>query len=544
MLFNSDQFLFAFLPITLVGFFALGTVSRMWALRWIIFVSLLFYAWWRPLNVLLIAPSILINFALARTLQRLSEDERGRRTSRLVLLLGIAFNIAFLGYFKYIDFGRSTINDIFGTNLVLTHIILPLGISFITFQKIAFLVDVHAKRVRQFTLQDYALFVLFFPQLIAGPIVHYREMMPQFHSASCRFNKENFAVGLTLLSFGLFKKVVLADHIATLVTPIYSEAASGNEVSLLPAWAAAVGFTLQIYFDFSGYSDMALGLARFFGIRLPQNFYSPLKASSIIDFWLRWHMTLTRFLTAYIYNPLTLWLTRQRAAKGRPGLAGSKTTIGAFIYLLMFPILLTMFVSGLWHGAAYGFVVWGLLNGFYLATNHAWRLIRPQLWSDRQSYGRFMQPLGRLLTFTSVAVAMVFFRSPTLTSAIDLMKGLIGHNGVALPQAIFDHLGPVAGWLHRGGVASVDSELWSGQEFTRMVMWIFALMLIALACPNTLQILARYEPALGVKPLTSNFAGRRIEWNPCLPWAIGMSIVTAIGIFFVGGESEFLYWQF
>jgi alginate O-acetyltransferase complex protein AlgI len=544
VLFNSYQFLFAFLPITLVGFFALGTVSRMWALRWIIFVSLLFYAWWRPLNVLLIAPSILINFALARTLQRLSEDERGRRTSRLVLLLGIAFNIAFLGYFKYIDFGRSTINDIFGTNLVLTHIILPLGVSFITFQKIAFLVDVHAKRVRQFTFQDYALFVLFFPQLIAGPIVHYREMMPQFNGASCRFNKENFAVGLTLLSFGLFKKVVLADHMATVITPIYNEAASGNEVSLLLAWAAAVGFTLQIYFDFSGYSDMALGLARFFGIRLPQNFYSPLKASSIIDFWLRWHMTLTRFLTAYIYNPLTLWLTRQRAAKGGLGLAGSKTTIGAFIYLLMFPILLTMFVSGLWHGAAYGFVVWGLLNGFYLATNHAWRLIRPQLWSDRQSYGRFMQPLGRLLTFTSVAVAMVFFRSPTLTSAIDLMKGLIGHNGVALPQAIFDHLGPVAGWLHRGGVASVDSELWSGQEFTRMVMWIFALMLIALACPNTLQILARYEPALGVKPLTSNFAGRRIEWNPCLPWAIGMSIVTAIGIFFVGGESEFLYWQF
>jgi alginate O-acetyltransferase complex protein AlgI len=544
VLFNSYQFLFAFLPITLVGFFALGTVSRMWALRWIIFVSLLFYAWWRPLNVLLIAPSILINFALARTLQRLSEDERGRRTSRLVLLLGIAFNIAFLGYFKYIDFGRSTINDIFGTNLVLTHIILPLGISFITFQKIAFLVDVHAKRVRQFTLQDYALFVLFFPQLIAGPIVHYREMMPQFNGASCRFNKENFAVGLTLLSFGLFKKVVLADHIATVVTPIYNEAASGNEVSLLLAWAAAVGFTLQIYFDFSGYSDMALGLARFFGIRLPQNFYSPLKASSIIDFWLRWHMTLTRFLTAYIYNPLTLWLTRQRAAKGGPGLAGSKTTIGAFIYLLMFPILLTMFVSGLWHGAAYGFVVWGLLNGFYLATNHAWRLIRPQLWSDRQSYGRFMQPLGRLLTFTSVAVAMVFFRSPTLTSAIDLMKGLIGHNGVALPQAIFDHLGPVAGWLHRGGIASVDSELWSGQEFARMVMWIFASILIALACPNTLQILARYEPALGVKTLTCNFAGRRIEWNPCLPWAIGMSIVTAIGIFFVGGESEFLYWQF
>jgi alginate O-acetyltransferase complex protein AlgI len=527
----------------LAGFFALGIVSRMWALRWIIFVSLLFYALWRPLNVLIIAPSIFINFALARTLLRLSEDEKRHRTSRLVLLLGIAFNIAFLGYFKYIDFGRSTINDIFGANLVFTHVILPLGISFITFQKIAFLIDVHAKRVKSFSLQDYGLFVLFFPQLIAGPIVHYREMMPQFHRATCRFNKENFAVGLTLLAFGLFKKVVLADHIATVVTPIYNQAASGTETSLLLAWAAAIGFTLQIYFDFSGYTDMALGLARFFGIRLPQNFYSPLKASSIIDFWLRWHITLTRFLTAYIYNPLTLWLTRRRAAKGRPGLAGSNTTIGAFAYLLFFPILLTMFVSGLWHGAGYGFIVWGLLHGVYLTINHAWRLIRPKLWSDRQSYESFMKPFGWLLTFTSVAAAMVFFRSPTLTSAIGLMKGLIGQNGIALPQAIYDHLG--SSWLQHIGVVSVQPELWSTYEFRRMVMWIFVPMLIALVCPNSLQLLARYEPALGVKAPPTTVTGRKIiEWSPSLPWAIGMSMVAASGIFFLDGQGEFLYWQF
>ena len=543
MLFNSYQFLFAFLPIALAGFFALGIASRTWALRWIIFVSLLFYAFWRPLNVLIIAPSILINFGLARILQRLSEDEKRHRTSRLVLLLGIAFNIVFLGYFKYIDFGRSTINDIFGTNLVLTHVILPLGISFITFQKIAFLVDVHAKRVRPFTLQDYGLFVLFFPQLIAGPIVHYREMMPQFHGASCRFSIENFAVGLTLLAFGLFKKVFLADHIATVVTPIYNQATSGSEISLVLAWAAAVGFTLQIYFDFSGYTDMALGLARFFGIRLPQNFYSPLKASSIIDFWLRWHITLTRFLTAYIYNPLTLWLTRRRVAKSRPGLAGSNTTIGAFAYLLMFPILLTMFVSGLWHGAGYGFIIWGLLHGVYLTINHAWRLIRPRLWPDRPSYERLMKPLGWLLTFTSVAAAMMFFRSPTLTSAIDLMKGLIGQNGVALPQAIYDHLG--SGWLQHIGVVSVQPELWSSHEFGRMLIWIFAPMLIALVCPNSLQLLARYEPALGIKPPPTSTTGRKsLEWNPSLPWAMGMSIVTAMGIFFLAGEGEFLYWQF
>ena len=494
---------------------------------------------------MIIAPSILINFILARALQRLANDEKRTLVARLVLLLGLAFNIAFLGYFKYIDFGLSTVNDVFGKHLLLTHVILPLGISFITFQKIAFLIDVHAGRVKSFTLQDYCLFVLFFPQLIAGPIVHYREMMPQFHGASCRFDKENFAVGLTLLSFGLFKKVVLADHIATVVSPIYNQAASGGGTSLLLAWAAAIGFTLQIYFDFSGYTDMALGAARFFGVRLPQNFNSPLKASSIIDFWLRWHITLTRFLTAYIYNPLTLWLTRRRLTKGLRGLAGPNTTIGAFAYLLMFPLLVTMFISGLWHGAGYGFVIWGLIHGFYLTINHAWRLIRPQLWYDKQSYERVMRPIGWLLTFIAVAAAMVFFRSPTISGATDLMKGLIGQNGIALPQEIYNHFGPLAGWLRGAGVTSVSPELWSAQEFGSMLKWTLALMLVALVCPNTLQVLDRYEPALGVKPPTTDPANRRIfEWNPSLPWAIGMSIVVAIGIFSLGGNSEFLYWQF
>src|SRR6185369_18089019 len=201
-----------------------------------------------------------------------------------------------------INFLETIAHDLTGADFVMNEVVLPLGISFITFQKIAFLIDVYGRRVQSFTLGNYALFVLFFPQLIAGPIVHYREMMPQFQAAPCRFDKENLTVGLTLLSFGLFKKVVLADNIALLVTPLYEQA--GNGTSFLMAWMAAIGFTLQIYFDFSGYSDMALGLARFFGIRLPQNFDSPLRASNIVDFWLRWHMTLTRFLTGYLYNPL------------------------------------------------------------------------------------------------------------------------------------------------------------------------------------------------------------------------------------------------
>jgi hypothetical protein len=305
---------------------------------------------------------------------------------------------------------------------------------------------------------------------------------------------------------------------------------------------AAIGFTLQIYFDFSGYTDMALGLARFFGIRLPPNFNSPLRASSIIDYWLRWNMTLTRFLTAYIYNPLVLWLTRRRLAKGQPGFGGRNTTFGAFVSLLMFPIVITMLISGLWHGAGYGFIVWGLLHGFYLTINHGWRVVAARLWPDRRSYDRVMKPVGLVLTFVSVTAAMIFFRAPTMTSAIDLVKGIIGLNGIGLPQDLFDHLGPLAERLRAVGVVA---ESWSIQDFTKIVFWISVLMFVALACPNTLQILARYEPALGVTSQSTKLAfGSIVEWDASLPWAVAVSAVAAIAIVSIGGPSEFLYWQF
>jgi len=522
MLFNSYEFIFVFLPAVVAVFFTVGRVSRTWALRWVIGASLFFYGCWRPLNVLIIAPSVAINFALARVLQRLLK-KGSRGSARAVLLAGIAFNVAFLGYFKYSNFFVDVINDAAGTHMVLARIILPLGISFITFQKIAFLIDVHAGRVESFTLQDYCLFVLFVPQLIAGPIVHYREMMPQFHGVSCRFDKDNVSVGLTLFAFGLFKKVILADSIAPLVTPVYQLAAAGSSVALLPAWMAAIGFTFQIYFDFSGYTDMALGIARFFGIRLPPNFNSPLKASNIIDFWLRWHMTLTRFLTAYIYNPLALWLTRRRAARGS-GLARLNKGPAAFMELLMFPILLTMLVSGIWHGAGYTFMVWGVLHGVYLTLNHAWRLLRPKLWKDKSAYERFMQPGGFVITFLCVAASMVIFRSANLRTARDLLAGIIGLHGIGLSQL-------------RSAV---------GIGLTRGAFWIGAAAFIALLCPNTLQMLSRYEPALGWKPSPREPVTARtaIVWGPSLAWAAAISIVATIGILHLGGQSEFLYWQF
>ena len=546
MLFNSQEFLFVFLPATLLGFYWVGRVSRQWAILWLILTSLLFYGWWRPLNILIIGPSIIVNYLVASFLLRLSQRGDAPRMSRAVLLAGILFNVAFLGFFKYADFVYGTINDVFGANLILLHVILPLGISFITFQKIAFLIDVQAGRVKAFTFREYCTFVLFFPQLIAGPIVHYREMMPQFAAATCRFDKENFAVGLTLLVFGLFKKGVLADSIAPLITPIYQHSAAGGKTSLALAWLAAVGFTLQIYFDFSGYTDMALGLGRFFGIKLPPNFNSPLKASNIIDFWLNWHMTLTRFLTAYIYNPLVLWMTRRRAVQGRPGFGGRNPTFGAFVSLLMAPLITTMFISGLWHGAGYGFIIWGLINGVYLTVNHGWRVYAAHRWRDRARYQRVMKPVGFVVTFLSVTTAMVFFRATTVRSAVDVLKGLIGQNGVTLPQTLFDHLGPsLTSALYRLGVMS-DSFL-TAHDFEMAAIWAAVLLFIALVCPNTLQILAPYEPALGVKPAsTAPIIGRlRIPaWGPSLPWAAAISIVAAVAIFSTGGPSEFLYWQF
>jgi alginate O-acetyltransferase complex protein AlgI len=529
MLFNSQEFLFVFLPVTLLGFYLLGPIARQWAILWLILMSLVFYGWWRPVNILIIGPSILINFALSSFLLRLSEKGDQPGLSRAVLFAGIFFNILFLGFFKYADFVYGTINDVFGANFVLLHVILPLGISFITFQKIAFLIDVQAGRVKAFTFREYCTFVLFFPQLVAGPIVHYREMMPQFATATCRFDKENFAVGLTLLFFGLFKKGVLADNIAPLVTPIYEHSAAVGHTPFLLSWLAALGFTLQLYFDFSGYTDMALGLGRFFGIKLPPNFNSPLKATSIIEFWLRWHMTLTRFLTAYLYNPLVLWMTRRRAVKGRPGFGGRNPPVGSFASLLMVPLITTMFISGLWHGAGYGFIIWGLIHGAYLVINHGWRVYVGHRWRDRDAYARFMKPVGFVLTFVAVTVAMVFFRATTVRSAVDLVKGAFGLNGLSMPH----------------GAAAIASTY--GTDIEKAVMWVAILLFIALICPNTLQILAPYEPALGVKPAsTAPIIGRlRIPaWGPSLPWAVAISVIAAVAIFSTGGPSEFLYWQF
>ena len=538
MLFNSYAFVFAFLPLVLLGYALLGsrTGSAKLSVWWLVVCSAAFYAIWNPINLVIIGPSLLVNFALARTLQRrVSRGHAGARASGAILIIGIVLNLCFLGYFKYRNFFVDSANHLLGMHWPIVDILLPLGISFITFQKIAFLIDVRAGTVKQFEAVDFLIFVAFFPQLIAGPIVHYREMVPQFQTSSQRIGLQNLCVGVCLFAMGLFKKAVLADAIAPHSSTFFAMGDRGESLGFAYAWLGALAFMLQVYFDFSGYSDMAIGLARMFGIRLPINFNSPLKASSIIDFWNRWHMTLTRFLTGYVYGPLTLRLTRARMDQGKPMVLKSGSRPSAFFVLVAWPTVFTMFLSGLWHGAGLTFVLYGLLHGIYLVVNHAWRQWRPQ-W-DRQRYQRVMTPLGQVLTLSAAVFAMALFKSRTVDGALHMMQAMLGMDGLRLPAVVLGRLGGVGQWL---GAAGVAGDAFSGSTFISAVLWCALLLLIAIAAPNSLQLMAKFEPALGMKALGA------ARWQASLDarWASLFGLMLLVGLMSLNQVSEFLYWQF
>jgi alginate O-acetyltransferase complex protein AlgI len=540
MLFNSYPFLFVYLPIVLAGCFILSAWrgARM-AQDWLILASLSFYSAWNLAFLPLLLASIVFNFLIAKAMIGASE---GRQ--RLCLLTAVTVDLGLLAYFKYAGYFVSTADEVFGLNWSIGAIALPLGISFYTFQQITLLVDVSQGRIHNFRFRDFLLFVTFFPHLIAGPIVHHREMMPQFETASYGFNIRNLAVGLSLFAAGLFKKAVIADSIASEVAPLFGQAAAGVHLPMLTAWAAAVGFTLQIYFDFSGYSEMALGLARMLGIKLPVNFNSPLKATNIIEFWQRWNMTLTRFLTAYIYNPLTLALTRRRLMSGRKGVAGVKTTPGAFATLIMVPTITTMFLSGLWHGAGNQFLVFGLLNGIYLVICHAWRLYRSKIWPDYERIQPFTAPIGLALTFTAVSISMLYFRSDSVGTATNIVAGMFGFNGLLLPEGLERRLPFVAHLL-----VGLGAHLQPGRLLDAINLWILVPFAIVLLSPNVLEIMRDTEPAITslAVPRDAGWLRRlqdRLRWRPSRGWAMLTGAVAATGVLTLTKVTEFLYWQF
>ncbi|TMH59083.1 MAG: MBOAT family protein [Betaproteobacteria bacterium] len=402
MLFNSYEYLIYFLPLALAAYFLLGRRAT-WAVGWLVACSLFFYGWWNPKYLPLILASIGFNFAIGRALHRGSQPalSLSKGHAKALLACGIGANLLLLGVFKYADFAVRNTADLTGLPLALPHIVLPLGISFFTFTQIAYLVDVHRGRAKEPSLLNYALFVSFFPHLLAGPILHHSEMMPQFASPS---NKQaqpfHLAAGLFLLAIGLVKKVCLADPLAPVAAAGFDHP---EAISALGAWLAVLAYTLQIYFDFSGYTDMALGAARMFNIQMPVNFNSPYHSTDIREFWRRWHMTLSRFLREYLYIPL-----------GGNRLGDARTAVN---------VMATFLLGGLWHGAAWTFVAWGALHGAGLVCLRVW---------ERAGY-RLPRPIAWAVTFLFVMLTWVFFRASSLPAAGAMLRAMAGANPAAEP---------------------------------------------------------------------------------------------------------------
>ncbi len=504
MLFNSLVFLFAFLPITLAGFWLVGQGRVGLAARsWLVLASLVFYGWWNPRYLVLIAGSIAVNFTIGTMLRR--------RPSRALLAAGIAADLGILAYFKYLDFLVRTVNATMRTSLPLLHIALPLGISFFTFEQIAYLVDTWRDGGTPRRSIDYVLFVVFFPRLVAGPILRPHEIFPQLERPGTHASGLDTIVGLTIFALGLAKKVLIADVIAPSASGVFTAAAAGAPVHFFEAWGGALAYTAQLYFDFSGYSDMAIGLALLFGLRLPLNFASPYQSPDIIEFWRRWHMTLSRFLRDYLYIPLG----GNRAGRVRR----------------YANLMLTMLLGGLWHGASWTFVFWGGLHGTYLLVNHAWRgwrgtvgLVGGRWWT---------RAVAQTTTFLAVVIAWVFFRAPTWQGALTMLAGMSGRYGVAIPDRLAQVLRPVLpAAVHAGGLGAFGS--------TPAALVLAGALLLAWLAPNTEQIMARWHPVV------EDVAPSRLAWQPtpAVGALVGFILFFAVRTLFNQAPSEFLYYRF
>jgi len=476
MLFNSHLFIFLFLPLALGIYFFACAMSHRVGVYALITASLVFYACYDTRYIALMLSSILFNYGISCLLARSLGGTASLRR-RLLVTAGVGLNIALLGYYKYTDFFITNVNSVFGATFALQHILLPLGISFFTFQQIGYVVDVYKGENSPPHLSEYGIFVLFFPHLVAGPIVHNKEIIVQFQDDTLKTPRwANLYEGLALFCVGLFKKVALADTFATYVGPGFDGAAP----HFLLAWGSSLAYTMQIYFDFSGYSEMAIGLACMFNIKFPQNFNEPYRALDIQDFWRRWHMTLSRFLRQYLYIPLG----GNRKGWGR-------TLLNLFI---------TFLLGGIWHGASWCFVIWGVLHGAGIVAH--------RLWSQRGL--RLPKPLAWGATFLFVNVAWVFFRARTLDAALAVLGGMVGLNGVLLPKSLAA-LAPL-----------LPSLKLSDRPFVLDALVVVALVDVALRPWK--DILERYVPG-GLRP--AGYAG-----------------LFLVAIFCGNKISEFIYFQF
>jgi D-alanyl-lipoteichoic acid acyltransferase DltB (MBOAT superfamily) len=504
MLFHSAEFLIAFLPAVFAVYLLLAHLKcKKGIVIWLTVASLAFYGWGAPQWLALITGSILANFLIGRIVcpNRLKLPYRLRLA---IVIAGIGANLSVLAHFKYGGFLIENLNRLFRTDWSHGETPLPLALSFFTFTQIAYLVDTYRGETKRYTLLDYSFFVTFFPHLIAGPVVQHKEIMPQLEKdGAFRVRWDNLQVGLGIFGVGLFKKLVLGDGSGEYVSPFFRAAANGDWVSTPEAWIGILAYTFQIYFDFSGYSDMAIGLSRLFGIQLPLNFNSPYRSTSIIEFWRRWHISLSRFLRNYLYIPLG----------GNQRGTGSQYT----------NLIITMVLGGLWHGASWNFVIWGLLHGTFLVINHGFRSFVRTFSLGNYVDTRIGRATGWALTMLAVISGWVFFRAPDLPSA----------------QRIFAML------FRDAQQVSLAPSLYSEGV---PILWLCSMLIVCLTLPNTQEYFANYRPALDA---TMELGQRghvplRIAWSPKFRHGLVVGLLIFLGVqrIFRGAPSEFLYFNF
>jgi len=468
MLFNSYEFIFMFLPLSFFIYFYLNKKHLTEASKgFLVFASLFFYSWWNIAYLPLILVSMLFNYVLGNQLSKFTQTSKNCCSKKSLLTFGVIANLGLLGYFKYSDFFIENFNSVFSTGIPLLHLALPLAISFYTFQQIAYLVDSYREETKEYDFLNYAVFVTFFPQLIAGPIVHHAEMMPQFAKVRNKvINYKNIALGLFIFSMGLFKKVVIADTFAVWATNGFDVA---DKLELIEAWATSLSYTFQLYFDFSGYTDMAIGVALLFNIKLPINFNSPYKALSIQDFWRRWHMTLSRFLKDYIYIPLG---------------GNRKGEVRTYVNLFA-----TFLLGGIWHGAGWTFVFWGALHGLALVIHKAWQKVGIALPTI----------LAWFITFNFINIAWVFFRAKDWDDALKVLHGMF-FGSFVLPAALARKLAFLeeSGIKFGGYVEAISGSFWT-------IIWLILTFFIILFLKNSMQIMQNFKLSYKSALLTSIF---------------------------------------
>jgi len=524
MLFNSYIFIFAFLPLALFGFYVIGAKGHYrLAIGWLVVCSLFFYAWWNPYYLELILCSILINYSIGKKIDARRPSQR-RFSRRVFLIMGITFNLGLLGYFKYTNFFIENIDRAFHLHFLVGHIVLPLAISFFTFQQIVYLVDIYRGEGQEHKFLHYCLFVTFFPHLIAGPLVHHKEMLPQFTRKKTRFfSPRYFALGITIFAIGLFKKLLIADKIGYYADPVFKAVAEDQLLTFFGSWCGALAYAYQIYFDFSGYSDMAIGLALLFGIRLPLNFYSPYKAVNIIEFWNRWHMSLSRFLFTNLYIPL---------GGNRKG-----------VFRQCINLMIVMCLGGLWHGAAWGFVIWGALHGMYLVLNHLWRLLRSSWGQDINKITMAGGFFSRCLTFILVVAAWVYFHAENVSTANTILMGMLGQKEIVDAYYHINHLQtPIEKFLAMGYHLNNQTYFKGPQE----VFWLVVLSLVVWFGPNTYQIMGRYRAALNIYRgrQKEQALARWLQWRPTIFWALATFLMALLAILNLSSAKSFIYFQF